>query len=104
MIFHSRNRTRGTSNWFANCVPLIPVIVLAFCIYAFIQSFNTDSWFCSYQIYKQTDGTYQVWWSCRTKHLEGTFKTYQDAKAFQIKENQELIDFMSKKPTGERSK
>lgn len=111
MIFHSPRNYQTTSDpavvssdWLDKCVILIPILILAFGIYALVQSFNPDSWFCSYQIYKQPDGTYQVWWSCRTRHLEGTFQTYEAAKAFQVKENQDLINFMSQKPTGERTK
>ena len=94
----------GSGAWLGKCVFLIPLIAIVCVVYGLCNSLNPDSWWCLHKIYKQPDGTYQVWWSCRTRHIEGTFATYDDAKAYQVKECNELKAFMSQSPTGERTK
>jgi hypothetical protein len=110
MIFHSRRNYSATSNGsnksfalFFFSLLLIPVVALVFCIYAAGQTYNPNSRFCIYQIYRQSDGTYQVWWECKTRNIEGTFFSYDDAKAFQVKKLKEIQGFLNQKPTGERS-
>lgn len=119
MIFHSRLHERssevrgsgqssrkgagvvaGLGKW----VAALPVFLLVFFVYVIVNAFNPDSRWCNYKIYKQPDGTYQVWWSCRTRHIEGTFATYAEAKAFQVQECRALLKFMAQKPTGELTK
>ena len=84
--------------------PLIAAALIGFLFYAAFNLSNPNSRFCEYRIYKQPDGTYQVWWVCRSRHLEGTFQTYDAAKAFQIKQVKELNEFGNHKPTGTQIK
>lgn len=78
------------------------IALMAFAFWLIEQGLNPNSRLCNYQIYKQPDGKYEVWWSCKTSRLEGTFDNYSDAKAFQIKECNDLKRFMQQAPKGER--
>ena len=82
----------------------IPILIVGFVIYWTVASFNPDSQFCSHRIYKQPDGTYEVWWIGRSKRREFKCKTYQEAKDYQIKECEDLKRFIMQKPSGERVK
>lgn len=95
-------KTRNTPSpmW----ILVIPVMVVVLAFYAFANHLNPNSRFCYYQIYKQPDGTYQVWAVGRIKTCELEGATYENAKAFQIKECRELKDFMGQKPKGEKIK
>lgn len=75
-----------------------------FVFYLIANTYNPDSWFCAYKIYKQTDGIYQVWWVSRTSTCELSGATYQQAKDFQIKSCKSHLEFMSREPKGERQK
>lgn len=83
---------------------VIPLLVVGFYLYGWFNQLNPNSIFCIYQIYKQPDGTYQVWAEIRTKICELKGATYEEAKAFQIKECRELKDFIWQKPKGEKVK
>ena len=61
---------------------------------------NPNSIFCLYKIYKQSDNTYQVWWRGKVNRVELSNATYEQAKAFQVKECQELKEFMFQSPKG----
>lgn len=105
MIFHRKSDAEPIlDGWFFKCVLIVPVLSIAFVLYGLANSFNPDSRFCDYQIYKQADGTYQVWWSCRSKHIEGTFTNFAEAKAFQIEKCKRLLEILSENPGGERVK
>jgi hypothetical protein len=81
------------------------VAVVWFCIAMIVGFLDPNSIFCVNKIYKQPDGTYQVWYSGKysnTLKLSGA--TYDQAKAFQIKECRELREFISQRPRGERVK
>lgn len=75
---------------------------LVFWIYWIANSLNPDSRFCLYKIYQQKDGTYEVWWECRFRHLEKSGLTYESAKALQIECCQSIKDCESRKPKGHR--
>lgn len=79
---------------------LIPILVAAFFVYGLANFTNPDSRFCRYKIYKQADGTYEVWWNGRSKtcYLRGA--TYEQAKVRQIKECDELKVFIRNRPNG----
>ena len=80
----------------------IPFFILAFGFYTCSNSLNPGSRFCLYEIYKTPKLEYQVWWNCRTRHLESTFGTYEEAKDYQIKQCDELKQFMGQSPDGKR--
>lgn len=86
----------------------IPVTIVGLIFWFFIAvavgGTNPESVFCNYKIYKQEDGTYQVWWRCKTSHIELQGATYEQAKAFQIKACRDLEMFVLRKPKGERVK
>jgi len=84
-------------------VALITVSITA--SYAICNQCNPDSRWCMYEIYRQSDGTYQVWWvnGNRGTHKEGPAVTYEEAKALQIKLCKKFLEYEeSKKPTGKR--
>jgi len=68
------------------------------------NSLNPDSRFCMYQIYRQDNGTYQVWFLGRTRQLELSDVGYEQAKEYQTRKCRQLIEFMSARPHGERVK
>lgn len=72
--------------------------------YIVVNSLNPDSVICVYKVYKQTNGTYEVWWVNMTRHPEGSFNTYEEAKAFQIKQCKDLKAFETQSPSGHRVK
>lgn len=79
------------------------IVLLLILVYALCNLLNPDSMLCSYRIYKQTN-TYEVWWVGRTKDLEGSFKTYKEAKEFQINKCKSLEEFITNSPKGEHIK
>lgn len=79
-------------------------IGVSFVFYIEVNSYNPDSVICVYKVYKQTNGTYEVWWVNMTRHPEGTFNTYEEAKAFQIKQCKDLRAFETQSPSGHRVK
>jgi len=97
-------RAVGCTNWLGKLVLLIPILAIAFVIYFLANSLNPESRLCLYKIYKQPDGSYEVWWSCKTRHIEEKFATYEQAKAFQVEKCRSLGEFMRQKPSGERVK
>ena len=88
------------------CHFLVLFLVLG-CIAWFIVSVligmeDPDSFWCVRKIYQQPNGTYEVWWNARTRHLEATFNTYREAKEYQVKKCRELAEFMTQSPKGKR--
>jgi hypothetical protein len=84
-----------------NLLLLIPIVIPAIVFYIFCQSANPDSRWCNYKIYKQPNGTYEVWWVGRFRDKEGIFLNYDDAKAFQVKSVNNLIEIVTQRPKGE---
>lgn len=80
------------------------VAIVAIVIYISGNSLNPNSYWCDYKIYKCSDGTFQVWSSCKESHLEETFTNYMDAKAFQIQKCNSLEEFLESRPDGQRVK
>ncbi len=87
--------------WFGVCIALITTLSIAFLLYFAHNALNPESRFCRYKIYKQPDGTYEVWWSNMTSTREAQFDTYEQAKAFQEERCRSLVGFIGQKPTGE---
>jgi len=85
-------------------VLILPILIVAFVIYWAANMLNPDSVFCLYKIYKQKDGTYQVWWVNKSRHCELTSATYEQAKLFQVKECRELRAYIWQRPPGELTK
>lgn len=67
---------------------LIPLSIIAGLVIFFVVSFTgmsrPGSIFCFYKIYKQPDGTYQVWHCGRLSWKALDNATYEQAKAFQV--------------------
>lgn len=72
-------------------------------IYIIANTLNPNSYFCCYEIYKNGN-SYEVWWNARTRHIEQTFSTYEQAKAFQKSKCENLLKFMAQSPSGSRIK
>lgn len=85
--------------------PLFMVLsMLAFGCYWMTQSFNPNSQWCVYQIYRTTNGTYEVWWHGISTDREWSGTSLEEARAYQSNACQRLIEFMSQRPKGERVK
>lgn len=73
--------------------------VMVFAV-VWIQGLDSpNSIFCLYKIYKQPNGTYQVWWRGRHDILELDGATYEQAKLFQNERCKKVWRF--NKPPGE---
>lgn len=80
------------------------VAVMVFGCYWLAQSLNPNSRWCSYQIYRTTNGTYEVWWRGRSSDCEWRGSTLEEARAYQSNACKSLLEFMEQRPTGERVK
>ncbi len=83
-------------------------LIISVTFFETVGAYNPKSLFCLYKIYKQSDGTYQVWWvnGGYTK-LEHSCDTYAEAKEFQIKVCKRMQDYTPptyKNPEGKRVK
>lgn len=84
-------------------LPLAAVACICwFGITAITGMSRPSSIFCCYKIYKQPDGTYEVWWRGRISWRELDHATYEQAKAFQIEKCKTFWNFPH--PTGESVK
>lgn len=85
----------------------VAVLVGAFVVFVLYMAgnqLNPNSRFCLWKIYKQADGTYQVWWHGRSTDCELSNATLNEAMAFRDKRCVDLKSFMAQKPSGERIK
>lgn len=88
---------------FLRFIPLyIFIPSLCFVIYCCCNDLNPNSRFCLYGIYKQTDGTYQVWWICKTEKCEARDLTYEQAKQRQVELCDEFKEFLTHRPKAVR--
>lgn len=85
-------------------LPIMVALAFSIAIYSCCNLLNPNSYWCIFKIYKQPDGTYQVWYENMSRDLELKCRTYQEAKRFQISECASLKAFNAKRPTGEREK
>ena len=88
---------------------VVKVIVLVVALFASIgllldRMFTPGSILCCYQIYKQPDGTFELWNQGRTSSIEQAGLTYEQAKALQIQKCRSLYSFMLQTPSGDRVK
>jgi hypothetical protein len=81
-------------------IVIIGLSALSVCIYGTLNNLNPDSCFCLYQIY-QSGSRYELWWEGRTKTLEGTYDTLEQARAAKKEKCTELETFRNQTPKGE---
>src|SRR5690348_15531714 len=79
--------------------PVVIACIILFGITAITGMSRPSSIFCRYKIYKQTNGTYQVWYRGRSSWCEQSGLTYEQAKALQIEKCKNF--FKSTSPAGE---
>jgi hypothetical protein len=77
---------------------------VAFLLYISANSYNPNSVFCDYQIYRQADGTFELWDTALSpKALHGTGLSYGEAVRERARLCQSMIDFKKgQRPQGER--
>jgi hypothetical protein len=83
-------------------VLLIPIAIACFVVLSISNTYNPDSWFCCYEIYKTPSETYQVVWSSRSKFVEWEGATYEEAKRIQIQKCKAMLEIT--RPKGKRIK